>query len=160
MIFWILSLISIVVLLHWLSYHYLKWKVVKSRKWGLNISCGKTDGGGINADIVKHAELPNFILIKNIYHLPFKNKQFESVICSHTIEHVGNPRLFYQELQRVGKDVILVTPPLWDIYAALNFFGHKWIVLSLRKIHQKLPPMIPYPLGILYAKIFGQVVKA
>ncbi len=148
-----------IVFLHWLSYHYLKWEVVKSRKWGLNISCGKTDGGGINADIVKHADLPNFVLIQDIYHLPFRDKQFETVLCSHTIEHVDNPKLFFKELQRVGKEIILVTPPLWDFYAVLNFFGHKWIVLSFRKVHQKLPPMIPYPLGTLYDKLFCQVIK-
>lgn len=159
MTIWILALAAIITFLHWLSYHHLKWKVVKSRRWGLNISCGKTDGGGVNVDIAKHAEIPNFVLIEDIYHLPFKDKQFDTVLCSHTIEHVDNPKTFFKELQRVGKDVTLVTPPLWDLCAALNFLTHKWIVLSFKKVHKTLPPMIPYPLGILYDKIFGQIIK-
>ncbi|MDA2936460.1 class I SAM-dependent methyltransferase [Patescibacteria group bacterium AH-259-L05] len=162
MIFWIGLAIVVVILfnlLHWLSYHYLKNKILQSRRWDLNICCGKTDGGGVNADIVKHIDVPHFVLIKDIYHLPFKDKQFDSVLCSHTMEHANNPKAFFKELQRVGKDITIVIPPLWDIGAALYFFEHKWIYLSFRKKHKKLPRMIPYPLGILYNKIFGQVIK-
>lgn len=147
-------------ILNWYSFVYLKNKVLQSQKWDLNICCGKTDGGGVNADIVKHKDLPNFILIKDIYNLPFKDKQFNKVLCSHTMEHVDSPKRFFQELQRVGKKVTLVTPPLWDLYATLNFTVHKWIVLSFKKMHKNLPAMIQYPLGILYDKLFGQRINA
>ncbi|MDO8639388.1 MAG: methyltransferase domain-containing protein [bacterium] len=159
LIFWLFSIILLLAFLHLYSYHYLKWQVVRSKKWDLNISCGKTDGGGVNADIAKHANLPNFVFLKDIYHLPFKDKQFDTILCSHTIEHVDNPKVFYQELKRVGKEVTLITPPIWDVYAALNFISHKWIILAFKKTHSTLPRMIPYPLGFLYAKLFKLIVK-
>lgn len=61
-----LGFITYLILANFLSYRILKNKTLKSRKWDLNICCGKTDGGGINADIKKHKDVPNFILIKNI----------------------------------------------------------------------------------------------
>ena len=123
----------------------------------LNICCGRTDGGGINADIVKHKNLPNFVLIKDIYYLPFRDKQFNHVLCSHTIEHVDNPKRFFEELKRVGKNVTLVIPPLWDIFAALLAFpAHKWTFLIISKEHTKLPKFMPAPFARTYQKIFGQ----
>ena len=52
-----------------LSYKILKNKTLHSRKWDLNICCGKTDGMGVNADIKKHKEVPNFpiVLIEDTY---------------------------------------------------------------------------------------------
>jgi len=148
-------------LAHLLSYSILKNITLKRRIWDLNICCGKTDGGGVNADIVKHKDLPNFVLIKDIYNLPFKNKQFKYVLCSHTIEHVDNPEKFYQELKRVGKNVVLVVPPLWDIFASfLAFPSHRWICLTLKKEHPSLPKMVPYTLAIAYQNLFGQHIGA
>lgn len=146
---------------HYISYTILKKKTLKGRKWDLNICCGKTDGGGINADIAKHKDLPNFVLIKDIYKLPFKDKQFNYVLCSHTIEHVDNPEKFYHELKRVGKHVVLAVPPIWDIFASFFVFpSHRWICLTVKKEHATLPKMIPCPLAIAYQKLFGQHIGA
>jgi SAM-dependent methyltransferase len=145
--------------LHWLSYHYVKWLIVRSRKWGLNIACGYSDGGGVNADIVQHAQVPNFVKIDDIYHLPFTDKQFDSVLCSHTIEHVDDPHALFTELSRVGREVVFITPPIWDLFAALNFREHKWIVLSWRKRHYTMPRMIKFLPGWYYQQWFGQVIK-
>ena len=148
-------------LAHFLSYSILKKRTLKSKKWDLNICCGKTDGGGINADIAKHKDLPNFILIKDIYKLPFKDKQFNYVLCSHAIEHVDSPVRFYKELKRVGKHVVLVVPPLWDIFASFFAFpSHRWICLTLKKEHTTLPKMISYSLAIAYQNLFGQHIGA
>lgn len=155
-LFSFLSLIIILQVLNKLSYTYLKNRVIKRRRWDLNICCGRTDGGGVNADVRKYTGLPNFILISDIYHLPFRNRQFDYVLCSHTIEHVSDPKKFFAELQRVGKNILITTPPLWDLWAVLNFTVHKWIVLSFRKEHTTLPRMVPYPLGLLYHDVFGQ----
>lgn len=155
------GLLTYLFLTHYLSYTVLKNKTLRKRKWNLNICCGKTDGGGINADIKKHKDLPNFILIKDIYHLPFKDKQFEYVLCSHTIEHVGDPKRFYKELRRVGKNVVLVVPPLWDTGSA--FFTlpyHKWVFLTFKKEHNCLPKFFPLPFARTYQKIFGQRIAA
>lgn len=137
----------------------LKKRVVNRQRWDLNICCGKTDGGGINADIVQHCELPNFVLV-DIYNLPFEDKQFDTVLCSHTMEHVEDPERFFRELQRVGKDVTLVLPPLWDLSAALNVLEHKWIFLTLKKEHRSLPPRIRMSLADLLQNRYGQRIHA
>ncbi len=145
---------------HFISYTYLKNKILKSKKWELNICCGKTDGGGINADIYKHKKLSNFKLIKDIYNLPFQDKKFKNVICSHTIEHVDNPTKFFKELKRVSEEVVIVVPPLYDISAVLNIFEHKWIFLSFKKKHKKLPLHIKLPFSRFIQKKFKQINNA
>ena len=145
--------------LNHVSYSVLKNRIVKRQKWDLNICCGKTDGGGVNADIVKHGQVPNFKRV-DVYNLPFEDNQFDTVLCSHTIEHVEDPQRFYEELQRVGRDVTLVVPPLWDISAVLNVFEHRWIFLCLRKEHKRLPPHVRLPFASIIQRYFGQRIHA
>lgn len=145
---------------NYFSYKILKTKIFKSQEWDLNICCGKTDGGGINADIFKYLEVPNFVQVDDIYNLPFKNKQFTSVLCSHTMEHVENPKLFFSELSRIGKEVTIVIPPFYDLAAMLNFMEHKWIFLSFNKKHTKLPAYIRLPFSGVIQKKFGQRLHA
>lgn len=150
---------AIVVFLHWYSYHYQKRSIISRRSWDLNISCGATDGGGINADIVRHADIANFVLIDDIYHLPFAEGQFGTVLCSHTAEHVDDPARFDLELRRVGREVTYILPPLWDLAAALNVREHKWLFLTLRKVHRRLPSRVPLPLARrLHARVGQRIV--
>jgi SAM-dependent methyltransferase len=142
------------------QYGYLKTRVLKRQKWDLNICSGKTDGGGINADIVEHRDRPNFVLVDDVYRLPFGDKQFDTVLCSHTLEHVADPDAFLAELGRVGKDVVIVLPPLWDIRAALNVFEHKWIFFTLRTECRELPPCIKLPFAGFCHRRFGQAIRA
>ncbi|WP_319559010.1 methyltransferase domain-containing protein [Marispirochaeta sp.] len=145
---------------NFISYRILKKRILASASWDLNICCGKTDGGGINADIVRHAEVPNFIQIDDIYRLPFRDKQFQRVLCSHTMEHVDDPEAFIRELKRVGEEITIVIPPLYDISAALNIFEHKWIFLSFRKRHYSLPRFVRLPLALRIQKRWGQLLRA
>ena len=157
-----LSIGILIVLLaatNFISYNLIKNKILKSRIWDLNICCGRTDGGSVNADIFVHEKLPNMVLI-DIYQLPFRNSQFSTVLCSHTIEHVNDPDAFFDELQRVGKEVTLVIPPLWDLSAVLNVFEHRWIFLTLKKSHNQLPEYIRLPLSATIQKIRGQRLHA
>ena len=151
---------SLLFLTNYISYSFLKERIIARRNWQLNICSGKTDGGGLNVDIVKHAQLPNFIQIKDIYNLPFPDNNFDNVLCSHTMEHVEIPKKFYNELKRVGKNVKIVIPPLWDLSAAFNFLEHKWLFLTLKKEHSSLPPYIKLPLSRIFQKKFGQCIKA
>lgn len=151
---------ALIYLTNKLSYHYLKKRILNQQRWDLNICCGKTDGGGINADIYEHDSVPNFILTENIYDLPFKNKQFKSALCSHTIEHVEDPQRFYEELKRVSENVVLVIPPLWDISAVFNVLEHRWIFLSFKKKHEKLPYYVKLPFSKTLHKHFGQKVSS
>ncbi len=146
-------------LINRLSYLMLKEKIVRKRKWDLNICCGKTDGGGINADIVKHEDVPSFVKV-DIYNLPFEDKQFDTVLCSHTMEHVKEPDRFFRELQRVEKRVTIVIPPLWDILGIINLWEHKWIFVSFKKVHHRLPPRVRLPLSRVVHQSFGQKISA
>jgi hypothetical protein len=148
------------MLLNFLSYNVLKSRIVCRRRWDLNICCGKTDGGGVNADIVQHCELPRFVEIDNVCELPFADKSFGHVLCSHTIEHVDDPAGFYRELKRVGQDVTIVLPPLWDISAAFNFLEHRHLFLTFKKEHQTLPPYIRLPFARTVQRIFKQRIHA
>jgi len=147
-------------LLNQLSYRLMKKRIIRRRAWDLNICCGKVDGGGVNADIVRHATMPRFVLVEDICNLPFPDNCFSSVLCSHTIEHVDDPHRFYAELGRVGKEVTLILPPLWDISAALNVLEHRWLFLTLKKEHRTLPRFVRLPLAGTVHKLFGQRVKA
>jgi SAM-dependent methyltransferase len=42
--------------------------------------------------------------------LPFRDKQFDFVVCSHVLEHVPDPGRFLDELSRVGKGGYIETP--------------------------------------------------
>lgn len=157
---YLLALLALVLWLpHEISYHWLKNRIVRRQRWGLNICCGTTDGGGVNADIVAHQPLPHFIQV-DVYRLPFGTGQFRSVLCSHTLEHVDRPEAFFAEMQRVGDRVTLVLPPLWDLTAAFNLLEHRWLFLTLRKEHTTLPPHIPLPGARWVQRILGQRIHA
>jgi len=106
--------VALLIALNFLSYRIMGGIIRNQREqWDLNICCGKTDGGGVNVDIVKHAEIPNLIVVDDIYNLPFTTNQFDNLLCSHTIEHVDDAGRFLAELHRVSKDdglVLLSTP--------------------------------------------------
>lgn len=157
----LLFIVALVYGLNKLSYELLKGRILKQGQWDLNICCGNTDVGGINADIVQHSpDIPNFIRIDDIYRLPFNNKQFERVLCSHTMEHVEKPQQFDRELRRIGKSVHYILPPLWDFAAVFNLMEHKWVFLTMKKEHARLPRHIRLPLSRPVQKYFQQRVKA
>lgn len=155
------ALLLLLPALNWISYRIMG-GIIRNRRevWDLNICCGKTDGGGVNVDIVKHAEIPNLVVVGDIYRLPFRTKQFAHTLCSHTIEHVEDPGAFFDELSRVSEQVTLVVPPLWDLAAALNVFEHRWLFLTLRKEHHRLPLHIPLPFARQVQARVGQRIRA
>ncbi len=155
------ALVALLPALNWISYRVMGGIIRRRRPvWDLNICCGKTDGGGINVDIVKHAEIPNLVVVDDIYQLPFATGQFEHTLCSHTIEHVENPVAFDAELRRVSRHVTLVVPPLWDLSAAFNVFEHRSLFLTFRKEHHTLPPHIPLPFARRLQGRVGQKIRA
>jgi SAM-dependent methyltransferase len=160
MLWFLIGFVVYLFVAHYISYKLEKNRILNSQKWDLNICCGKTDGGGINADIFQHSDLPNFQLVENIYDLPFKTNQFDNVLCSHTIEHVDDPEAFYRELSRVGKKVTIVVPPLYDLGAVLNIFEHQHIFLSFKKEHTDLPSFIRLPFSKLIQEKLGQINHA
>jgi SAM-dependent methyltransferase len=65
--------------------------------------------------------------------LPFKNGEFDYVICSHVLEHVENPEKFLVEQFRVAKSGYMETPSLLGevLYARES---HKWIIQEINDI--------------------------
>lgn len=159
MVFEIIVAVSVIVFFgHLLDYKVLKERHFYTQKWDLNICCGLTDGGGLNADIIER-DVPNFVLIKDIYNLPFKDKQFENTICSHTLEHVDDPERFFNELRRVSKNVTVLVPPIWDMAAFTWMLEHKWQFFTLNSRHvNRLPQRLKLPYDSVH-NVFGQRVK-
>lgn len=62
--------------------------------------------------------------------LPFKDKSFGLVTCSHVLEHADNPLRALEEIKRVGKSAYVVTPS----WIAENYMYrrryHKSVVMS------------------------------
>lgn len=55
---------------------------------------------------------------------PFKDKEFDYVICSHVLEHVPDADSFLREIQRVGKKGYLEFPTVYYDYI-YNFREHQ-----------------------------------
>lgn len=154
--------IIILFFLNFLSYRILNPFIAQQRTFDLNICCGKTAyGKKANIDIFQHCtDIPRFILVNNIYDLPFTQKIFDHTLCAHTIEHVEDPKAFDNELRRVSNHVLYIVPPIWDMAAQLNFIEHRWLVLSWKKTHSHLPIMVKNPLFFFYNRFFVQKVRA
>jgi ubiquinone/menaquinone biosynthesis C-methylase UbiE len=87
---------------------------------------------------IKNFNLPDYISFTQgyIHKLPFKDKEFDSVICNHTLEHLLDLKTCVNELQRIArKEIIIVTPCQKPFYYTLdehvNFFFYKETLTSL-----------------------------
>lgn len=47
------------------------------------------------------------------FHLPFRDKAFDYVVCSHVLEHLQDPQAFVKELTRVGKAGYIEVPSIY-----------------------------------------------
>lgn len=72
---------------------------------------------------------------ENIENLPFPDKSFDTVVCTHTLEHVRNIHHAVSELRRVGKKLVIIVPKqraykyTFDLH--LNFFPYVHSFLSV-----------------------------
>lgn len=116
----------------------------------LEVGCGKAflsniierKGHSITAiDIyinnkIKH-KYPKIIFVQgNIEHLPFDDNEFDTVICSKTLEHVHNLFFAMSELRRVCKKRLIIVVPkqrpyryTFDLH--LHFFPYKHSFLQV-----------------------------
>lgn len=62
--------------------------------------------------------------------LPFKDKEFDYVICNHVLEHVEHPESFIAEICRVGKRGYLEMPSLLGEFLFPKK-SHKWVILDI-----------------------------
>ena len=62
--------------------------------------------------------------------LPFQDKEFGSVLCSHVLEHMRSPgdaALAWEELNRVADEVFVCVPNQWDLVAWLHPDHYLWV---------------------------------
>lgn len=62
--------------------------------------------------------------------LPFKDKEFDYIICNQVLEHADDPIQFIKELERVGKGGYIETPSLVG-ESLFPKSSHKWAVLEI-----------------------------
>jgi len=68
----------------------------------------------------------------DINHLPFEDKSYDFVYCSHVLEHVDDPKCACEELMRVGKRGYLETPSLMtDVMFSWAKGMHKWFTIII-----------------------------
>src|SRR6201996_1475637 len=63
-------------------------------------------------------------------HLPFKDQEFDYVICRHVLEHVDDPIQFVNEQARVAKMGYIETPSLLGEYMAPKD-SHRWVIQDI-----------------------------
>lgn len=91
----------------------------------------------IISDKIKDSQNPRFIE-SSIEKIPFPDNHFDTVISTHTLEHVIDVNLAVSELRRVCKKKLIVVLPrqrnykfTFDLH--VHFFPYKYSVLSLMK---------------------------
>lgn len=63
----------------------------------------------------------------DIYRTPFKNSEFDLVVCSEVLEHLTNPDQAIKELRRISRRYILISVPLEPWFKFSNFLRGKYL---------------------------------
>ncbi|MEM4298087.1 MAG: class I SAM-dependent methyltransferase [Nitrososphaerota archaeon] len=72
------------------------------------------------------------LILADIHNLPFRDKCFDFVYCSHVLEHVDNPLQACAEIMRVGRRGFIETPTMGkDALFAWARDMHKWHVVAI-----------------------------
>jgi SAM-dependent methyltransferase len=102
---------------------------------------------------------------------PFKENEFDSIICNEVLEHVFNPQEFLSEIHRVLKKdgkMLLTVPFLWDEheqpydYARYSSFGLKHLlkengfeIVEFRKSVDDITVIFQMINAYIYKKVAG-----
>ncbi len=63
----------------------------------------------------------------SIYDLPYKNNEFDLVICSEVLEHLTDPVKAISEIVRVSKKYVLISVPNEPYFMLANFLRGKYL---------------------------------
>lgn len=85
--------------------------------------------------------------------LPFEDRSFDYVICSHVLEHVENPVRFMAEQARVAGKGYLETPSILGEYL-IPKESHRWII---QEIDEKIVMYEKETIGFHISQDFGHV---
>ena len=92
----------------------------------------------VERSVERHQALPGASPLQvtaDIHDLPFRNKCFDFVYCSHVLEHVDDPLQACEEIMRVGKRGFVETPLIsTDMLFAWARDMHKWYVVNIAQI--------------------------
>ena len=124
----------------------------------LDVGCGDNPKGSVNCDLnigqtleggdqkkgilINPKEIRNFVRC-DCHFLPFQTNSFESVVCSHVIEHIATPRKLLLELIRVAKHKLTVRCPHRFSRGAkfpfhIHFFNKSWFAKALKHFNCKV----------------------
>lgn len=81
-------------------------------------------------EVFKRSEKP--LILADIHTLPFGDKSFDFVYCSHVLEHANDPLEASFEIMRIGKRGFIETPTMGkDALFAWAQDRHKWHVVAI-----------------------------
>ena len=111
---------------------YIENLLSQKKDWKiLDIGCGYSANNYATTicdvqDLSNFYKNKNFVILKN-NDLPFKDNQFDFVICSHVMEHVKDLKYFIKEIERVSKRGYIELPTkLEDNLVFENKKEHLW----------------------------------
>ncbi len=90
----------------------------------------------VGCDVVDKLKVDGVSLVQgSAENLPFPDKSFDVVTCSHTLEHIVDPARAVSELKRVAKHVLLVVVPCQRYYfytldEHVNFYPEPELLLA------------------------------
>jgi SAM-dependent methyltransferase len=74
------------------------------------------------------------LVVADVLYLPFRDKCFDFVYCSHLLEHVEHPLKACSEIMRVGKRGFIETPTMGkDVLFAWAKKMHRWHIVASRQ---------------------------
>ncbi len=99
----------------------------------LDIGCGANKReGALGVDIHPY---PGVDLVTDLNRTPWplENDHFDRIICSHFIEHVAEPVVFFRELHRIAKSGALVhiTTPHFSSIDSWSDPTHRWHLATI-----------------------------
>jgi SAM-dependent methyltransferase len=99
----------------------------------------------VGVDFTEHEEwklLDHIQFLKgDILNLPFKNGEFDTVVCTHILEHILDIGAAIQELRRLYSDRLIIVVPreresIWSLNPHFHYFPYE---------HSFLKHMLPLP---------------
>lgn len=106
----------------------------------LDVGCGSRPKGEVNLDLhfdksehhrlnYNAVKIQNFI-IGSAESIPFKTRSFDSVYCSHTIEHLQEPLQAIKEFNRVSRNLVICIVPNNPVYLEHQTHLYSWSLSS------------------------------
>jgi SAM-dependent methyltransferase len=102
------------------------------------------------------------VIVADVERLPFKDRSFDYVICSHLIEHIPNVEQAFSELVRIARSGYIETPSIYaerivgkhDIHLWYVYYDGNQLFLNRKTSENISPYSIPEVYDYLFSDIF------